>query len=49
MTYVNIFTLYKEVTNVKALAYIFLKVIIIGYKLLDKIILNKDKLFTLKF
>ena len=43
------FVLYKEVSNVKDLVYIFLKVIIIAYRLLDKIILNRDKLFTLKF
>ena len=39
--------LYKKVFIVKDLVYIFNKVVIIRYKILDKIILNKDKLFIL--
>jgi hypothetical protein len=43
------FVPYKEAMDVKALMYIFLKVVIIGHGLLDEIILDRDKLFTLKF
>ena len=43
------FVLYKEVSNIKDLVYIFLKIIIVAYRLLNKIILNRDKLFILKF
>ena len=31
------------------LAYIFLRIVVANYRLLDKIILNKDKLFNFKF
>jgi uncharacterized membrane protein len=43
------FTLFIEALDVKALAYIFLKVIIRAHRLLDEIILDRDKLFTSKF
>ena len=43
------FILYKEASNAIKLIYIFLKVIIINYRLLKEIILDRDKLFTLKF
>jgi len=43
------FILYKEASNAIKLMYTFLKVIIINYRLLEEIILDKDKLFTLKF
>jgi hypothetical protein len=43
------FMLFIEALDVKALAYTFLKVIIIAYRLLDEIILDRDKLFTSKF
>ncbi|KAH8884330.1 hypothetical protein GQ53DRAFT_662105, partial [Thozetella sp. PMI_491] len=45
----NYFILYKKASNTKELAYIFIKNIIINYKLLDKLVNNKDKLFTLNF
>ncbi len=34
------FTLFKEALDVKALAYILLKVIVVAYRFLDKIILD---------
>ena len=43
------FLLYKKVSTAKDLVYTFFKTIIANYKLLDEIISNKDKLFTLKF
>jgi hypothetical protein len=43
------FTPFKEALDVKALAYIFLKVIVVAYRLLDEIISDRDKLFTSKF
>ena len=39
--------LYKKVFIVKDLVYIFNKVVIVRYRILDKIILNKNKLFIL--
>jgi hypothetical protein len=41
--------LYKELSIAKELTYIFLKTIIANYGTLDKIISDRDKLFTLKF
>ena len=38
---------YKEVFITKDLVYIFNKIIITQYGILDKIVLNRDKLFTL--
>jgi hypothetical protein len=49
LTKYNHFVLYEEATNAKALIYIFLKVVIAGHGLPNEIILNRDKLFTLKF
>ena len=43
------FILYKKIFNIEDLTYIFLKIIIIIYNLLNKIILNRNKLFILKF
>jgi hypothetical protein len=43
------FVPYKEATDAKALAYIFLKVVITGHRLPDEIISDRDKLFTSKF
>jgi hypothetical protein len=43
------FTPFTEALDVKALAYIFLKVIVIAYGFLDEIISDRDKLFTSKF
>ncbi len=40
---------YKEASSVEDLIYIFLWIIIVVYSLLDKIILDRDKLFILKF
>ena len=39
--------LYKEASIVEDLVYIFNKIVITRYGILDKIILNRDKLFTL--
>ena len=39
--------LYKEVSTIEDLVYIFNKIVIIQYRILDKIVLNRDKLFTL--
>ncbi|KAF0314951.1 hypothetical protein GQ607_017814, partial [Colletotrichum asianum] len=43
------FILYKEINNTKEYTYIFLKYIITNYKILKEIILNRDKIFILKF
>jgi len=43
------FILYKEASDAIKLMYTFLKVIITNYGLLEEIILDRDKLFTLKF
>ncbi|OHF04305.1 hypothetical protein CORC01_00644, partial [Colletotrichum orchidophilum] len=43
------FILYKKVNNIKKLIYTFLKIIIINYGLLKKIVFNKNKLFIVKF
>ena len=39
--------LYKEVSTIEDLAYIFNKIVIVRYRILNKIILDRDKLFTL--
>ena len=39
--------LYKEISIVKNLVYIFNKIVITKYEILNKIILNRDKLFIL--
>ena len=41
--------LYKKVFIVKDLVYIFKKVVITKYRILDKIVLNKDRLFISQF
>ena len=41
--------LYKEVSIVEDLVYIFNKVVIIRYRILDKIVLDRDIRFTLQF
>lgn len=43
------FLLYKKATFIEDLIYMFLRIIVVNYKLLNKIILNRNKLFTLKF
>ncbi len=43
------FLSYKKVTFTEDLTYTFLKMIVANHELSDEIILNKDKLFTLKF
>jgi hypothetical protein len=43
------FTPFTEASDVKALAYTFLKVIVVAHGLLDEIISDRDKLFTSKF
>ncbi|KAK1509355.1 uncharacterized protein CCOS01_15449, partial [Colletotrichum costaricense] len=43
------FILYKRLSTIKDLVYIFIKVILLNYGLLKKIIFNKNKLFILKF
>ena len=43
------FLSYKKATFAKDLIYTFLKTIVVNHELLDEIISNKDKLFTLKF
>ena len=39
--------LYKEASIIEDLVYIFNKIIITQYRILNKIVLNRDKLFTL--
>ena len=41
--------LYKEVSTTKDLVYIFNKIVIARHRILDKIVLNRDKLFTSQF
>ena len=41
--------LYKEASIVEDLTYTFLRIIVTNYRLLEEIISDKDKLFTLKF
>ncbi|KAK1524274.1 uncharacterized protein CCOS01_09361, partial [Colletotrichum costaricense] len=43
------FIFYKELSTIKDLVYIFIKIIFLNYGLLKEIILNKNKLFILKF
>ncbi len=43
------FLSYKKITFAKDLIYIFLRIIVANHELSDEIILNKNKLFTLKF
>ena len=43
------FLSYKEVSNVKELAYTFLRNVTVLQRLSDEIILNRDKLFMLRF
>ena len=40
---------YKEASTIEDLVYIFNKIIIVRYRILDKIILDRDKLFILQF
>ena len=40
---------YKESSSAEDLAYMFIKTIFAYYKMLNKIILNRNKLFILKF
>ena len=39
--------LYKEVSIAEDLVYIFNKILIVRYRILDKIVLDRDKLFIL--
>ena len=39
--------LYKEVSTIEDLVYIFNKIVIVRHRILDKIVLDRDKLFTL--
>ena len=41
--------LYKEVSTIEDLIYIFNKIVVAQYGILDKIILDRDKLFILQF
>jgi hypothetical protein len=43
------YVLYKELSIVDDLAQVFLRVIITNHGTLEEIILDRDKLFTLKF
>ena len=43
------FILYKKALNTEELAYIFLRNVTTSQDLSDKIISNRDKLFTFKF
>ncbi|KAF0319866.1 hypothetical protein GQ607_012968, partial [Colletotrichum asianum] len=43
------FILYKEISNTKEYTYIFLIYIISNYRILKEIILDRDKIFILKF
>ena len=43
------FILYKEASTIEELAYIFVKWIVANHGILDKIISDRDKLFTSNF
>jgi hypothetical protein len=43
------FILYKEEIDAKILVYIFLREIVINYSLPDKIIIDRELIFTSKF
>ncbi|KAI3535955.1 hypothetical protein CSPX01_11112, partial [Colletotrichum filicis] len=43
------FIFYKKLSIIKNLVYVFIKIIFLNYGLLKEIILNRDKLFILKF
>ena len=43
------FILYKESSNTKEFVYVFNRIIIAQYRLLEEIIIDRDKLFTSKF
>jgi hypothetical protein len=49
LTKYRYFIPYKESSDIIDLVYIFLKIVISQYRLLDEIISNRDKLFTSKF
>ena len=38
---------YKKASTIEDLIYIFSKIVIARYRILDKIVLDRDKLFTL--
>ena len=40
---------YKEASTVEDLVYIFNKIVIARHEILDKIVLDRDKLFTSQF
>ena len=42
------FILYKESLNTEDLVYVFLRIVVINYELLEKVISNRDKLFISK-
>ena len=44
-----IFILFKEAATINKLVYIFLRDILAEYMLLDKLIIDRDKLFISKF
>ena len=43
------FVLYKKSLTAEELVYIFLRILAANYSISDKVILNRNKLFTLKF
>ncbi len=43
------FVNYLKIFNIEDLIYTFLRIIFVNYNILVKIILNRDKLFILKF
>ena len=40
---------YKKALSAEELAYIFLRIVAVNYKLLEEIISDRDKLFTFRF
>ena len=43
------FIIYKESSITEKLVYTFLRILAVNHSISDKVILNRDKLFTLKF
>ena len=48
LTKYGYFILYKESSNTEDLVYVFLRIVVVNYGLLEEVILDRDKLFILK-
>ena len=48
LTKYRYFILYKESSNTEDLIYVFLRIVVANHGSLEEVILDRDKLFTLK-